>query len=1121
MPIITQCDSCGKKYRLPDHHAGSFVPCKNCGEDMFVDDGAGIPTLSRYGASSGGGGSADGPNWGLIAGIGGGVVVVLVIGLIVISSLSSGGSSSQPAQPSQQVAQSNPAPPSRPAYTPPQNRPGNRTANSNSTPTNTSFNQNSGNDAFNSSKIPEEETQNQDDPGTGSEIPEYAKGKSPFEADAFGDDEKTTINAPIGWNAEIDPPLQELMYDTSGKVKGLKVSLGGSIDDNILLPKCFSPYISFKLGNSFVVYDMRTGSRKSSSRIQFDFFAKPALSPGGGFFATTTGTFGKGGVAVYDIAERESLGTISLEDVEDIMFPSDERLLVITKTHARMIELPSGKTEYEVPIEKIGFFNKTKTTLSPGGRYLSFFGLESKFGDSVPRIDTYDLKTQQKLPRLEGPKFDLFVSNPIGVSFSQDGKHIAAGVAAQKKGRIFIWNFETGELEKDITLEEEYDRLSEATWRGDFFEKRGLTWFPDKQRLLFKGHGVVDIEVGELVYLIPPAQHITSFRWPVSESQVVGIAGDRRGASMITVDLPVELFDKAREVIAKGGLAVDTLLPPITIANTETGIPLQLPTGSWSAKADPAPVSEAPLIRDMLEFKLPRGEGYFSQFFLSNASAGKALVTRKTQENRFRFYGEPIVFKSWLEVYELNRGKEVNSMELPYPSDSISFSPSGNLVVTRDAERQDRLDLWNPIEESHYVGFRPFIDVEPEGPGTHRSLSDYGEWIKPHQQVQAAVLLDDTHLITLSGENRLRSWKLPECELIYEIKKIGVPGISPGNNLLAIQDSDHVMVYESRTGKALGLLSAPGEMTSAGFHSKGNLLAVTVLRGADNFLYVWNLNSGEQIASFPLPRPTSRLRFADEGHVLLDNKYLVNIASEAVAWNYDFPDQSVIPFNIDDRIVFFGPLRQARQPTIYLTALKLPDKSLKQRIRDANLSSDSIPLEGKSVSIVANISAGGESGNQSVKKEAISHYSKLLETQGAIPKPNGLFDLVLKTSEESGRTVTYNRRSDPFSGSSQGPSLFNEPENSTESANVRNITCSISIEEDGLPVWQTSSTFSNYSLFVMVQKGSSIQDTLDKQLTGRVGTYFQNTPIPTFVFPPGAEAGLGTSQLTEEGLPPE
>ncbi|MBC7817230.1 MAG: hypothetical protein IAG10_10110, partial [Planctomycetaceae bacterium] len=36
MPLIVKCDSCGHKYRMPDHLAGETVPCKECGEDIEV-----------------------------------------------------------------------------------------------------------------------------------------------------------------------------------------------------------------------------------------------------------------------------------------------------------------------------------------------------------------------------------------------------------------------------------------------------------------------------------------------------------------------------------------------------------------------------------------------------------------------------------------------------------------------------------------------------------------------------------------------------------------------------------------------------------------------------------------------------------------------------------------------------------------------------------------------------------------------------------------------------------------------------------------------------------------------------------------------------------------------------
>ena len=249
--------------------------------------------------------------------------------------------------------------------------------------------------------------------------------------------------------------------------------------------------------------------------------------------------------------------------------------------------------------------------------------LESSFGKRTPEIQTYDLENNKELPTLKGPQFDLFSADADGLAFSPDGRQLAAVVTAHEKGRIFLWNFESGKLVHDITLSNEFDRFTEITRFGDSVQP-GMGWFPDQERLLIKGHGVVDISVGEFVYLLPRSESGTSFRWPVSSSQVVGIAGDFSGASMLTVDLPLELFNKARDVIAQGGLAIDAVLPPITQANTSTGIPLQLPTGAWSVQPDPAPTAEETIIRKTLEFKLPSREGYFSQFFLSDAAGGKA-----------------------------------------------------------------------------------------------------------------------------------------------------------------------------------------------------------------------------------------------------------------------------------------------------------------------------------------------------------------------------------------------------------------------------------------------------------------------------------------------------------------
>ncbi|MCH5374068.1 MAG: hypothetical protein JJ992_08830, partial [Planctomycetes bacterium] len=79
------------------------------------------------------------------------------------------------------------------------------------------------------------------------------------------------------------------------------------------------------------------------------------------------------------------------------------------------------------------------------------------------------------------------------------------------------------------------------------------------------------------------------------------------------------------------------------------------------------------------------------------------------------------------------------------------------------------------------------------------------------------------------------------------------------------------------------------------------------------------------------------------------------------------------------------------------------------------------------------------------------------------------------------------------------------------------VECSLTIYDSRQEVWRTASVFSNYMSGVSVREGSSLQGELDKKLSSGIAAFFNNRPIPTFVFPPGAEAGLGRSQLDQYG----
>lgn len=1133
MPIVTQCDACGKKYRIPDHKAGSFLPCKNCGEEMYVDDagGAGSPVLSRHGSTGRASSANEGgiPGWVIWTGVGGGGLVLLLIVGLIVSGMSRGSQD----QEVQHLAQAEPSAPPTPTTPTINNRKpsvsgtvnrSNNTSNTNRN-NNTSNNQNPFTPTDSSTSSPSENpfkpstTTNKENPFN--RVPanssENTPGSNPFQkvtaADGTTNPFKPANNdlqRVPGWSVNVDPPPEELAYDTSEKLKRLRVKLGSGYNQNIVQPTSFSPYVAVPSRTGYDVYDLRTGSIRARTKVSFEHFSKAALSPAGGYFATTLGTFGKDGFGIYDIKAKEDLGGVQVADVQNIMFASEQKILVMTGSELGVYEVQTGKK-----LDSLDFSSgrSNKTTLSPGGQYLADFSISSG-RDSQLVVSIYDLERMTKASEIRMDKgTDGFFADARGIAFSPDGQQLAAAVTSREQARMIIWDVASGQKLDDFEIKNEFDRLQESNWSSSWNGKNDLAWFPDKQRLLLMDYGIVDRQVGELVFILPSQNGSSSFRWPASSTQLVGIAGNSSAASLISVDLPVELFDQAREAIAKGGLAIDAILPPITSIRVDNVAPPQLPQGGWNVTADPAPRPIEKLIPKTLEFKLPKNEGYFSQFFLSDASAGRAVIARKTSANRWRHHGEPIVFQAWLDIYDLSRGKQLGELELPYPADAIAFSPSGKYVVTRDAEDQERLDLWDPDAEEHVLGFRPHFDLRDTGSG-RTGNSDYWERIRLDISVKAARFLDDDHLITLSGEDRLRGWKLPECSLIYEIHDIGVPGISPGGGLLAVHDKDSVMIHDARTGKILGQLNAPGKMTSAAFHTNGRLLAVTVARDADYFLYLWDMETGEQLTSFPLPTPADQIRFAHENFVLINDKNLVDLKRKAVAWNYVFPEPSFLPFGIDDRILYCGPL-PGRQPILYLTAVTLPGEALQERIENSSLSAEFIPLEGKSFSLSAAIA-----GDNDLQKSAVESYTGRLESMGSVVKPNGRFELALKTQEKEGRTAQYLvQKRDPFSGGMLGPSLFDRPdESNVQSASIRNVECSLTLLDSRKEVWRTARTYSNYSFGVTIREGSSLQGELDKRLTSGIASFFNTTPIPTFVFPPGAEAGLGRSKLDELGL---
>src|SRR5262249_8599713 len=98
----------------------------------------------------------------------------------------------------------------------------------------------------------------------------------------------------------------------------------------------------------------------------------------------------------------------------------------------------------------------------------------------------------------DGAGMTTIVDDPsrcYGLSFSPDGKELAALNEIGTGAQLLVWDFADG---KTLLNHSYYERLSDIDYHGP-----GLQWMPDKSGLLISGHVLVDRETGEEIWNLP------------------------------------------------------------------------------------------------------------------------------------------------------------------------------------------------------------------------------------------------------------------------------------------------------------------------------------------------------------------------------------------------------------------------------------------------------------------------------------------------------------------------------------------------------------------------------------------------------------------------------------------
>ena len=495
--------------------------------------------------------------------------------------------------------------------------------------------------------------------------------------------------------------------------------------------------------------------------------------------------------------------------------------------------------------------------ITPGGRYASLVE-----GD---RLSVYDLTSGACAGQTPLPGTPNSCS---AVAFSPDGAELAALLSFTSRTRLLICDFSTGSL----TLDHEAGDATPFHFSGG-----DLQWLPDKTALLYRGSVLLDRETGLEVWTFPEDRF--NARRMLSLKRMLAVLDGRGGRTLTYIDLPEKDLQKAQETIRGGGQAVDSVLPKLVRANVLSARAMTLPNGyvNWAAAPDPAGSAEIDRDRDLLV--AAEDESLKTAIFAGPAS-GK-LAVHKTA-SRPTGSGRSSQQVAFIQRYDLKSGQKGKDVPLPQVYDMLDVSPSGDYVLVGFNQRSsgyDRLDVIRFAPLEHIAGWRPY---EGEQQAEGRSSDD-------RRFVSRAVMLDDTHVLTVNRAGKLMLWQLPDCQAVYSFADFGTPvAISPQRKYMVGVHHQEIRIFETASGECRGDLKTPltgVQLRRAAFRADGSELAAVVGAGKDQSLAIWNLETGDLTAEFPLPSSVLPWSVNDGGslewrggrHLMLDQHYLIDV----------------------------------------------------------------------------------------------------------------------------------------------------------------------------------------------------------------------------------------------------
>ncbi|MFM8582347.1 MAG: WD40 repeat domain-containing protein, partial [Planctomycetaceae bacterium] len=375
--------------------------------------------------------------------------------------------------------------------------------------------------------------------------------------------------APADWRVKPDP-LPGTEAEGESKPGSLNLPVGDT--RAIVFPEGSSRFAALGGGRfnemAWEVREIATGRKVgtvSEAKLRCDHWA---LSPDGKYLAGSQNSPQQ--VIVWEVKTGKRLGQLPQEGnfIRELLFAGPQKLLVVSLQGAvKVFELPSGRETRTVGgTERGGGVDRERMGVSPGGKYF-VTAQRSSFDHctlEVTDLETGELAGRTRLVEMRPGESSRVITdfNVKSISFSPDATQLAVAFDSSRNVGVAVVDVATGQQLDGFVCEH-------VVWQQGLSRREVtplLEWFPNKQRWLYQGLGLIDRVAGKMVWTMPDADVDIPHGMPqarrVFDNQTVLVAGAQGNAVVLKpYEVPLDEVAKSAQVVAAGGMAVDAKLP--------------------------------------------------------------------------------------------------------------------------------------------------------------------------------------------------------------------------------------------------------------------------------------------------------------------------------------------------------------------------------------------------------------------------------------------------------------------------------------------------------------------------------------------------------------------------------